>query len=307
MEVLDTLQMDGVLTPGIVSDNRWVPNQVPFCAQEMTKVLTSPIVWGSKLGKNAHDRLKHLWCFEDVEKRDGWENKKYRTLYQMIVQYWNEFLGDQGWEWNDNEFLKFFVRRCWIWPNTTTSKWWTKSATNKTRVWQGLNSSLLWCEYPALWSLVGPCGNPRSFQPHPFDCKLITIEPDDLISQLLTTSGKTESLGHFAIFQYNWSWGDSQWRRELPVQYIETATGELVPESSVTRSVQEEKDFQELWNNLDIVSSMFRDGVQRWYSKKGYLIAGEGEVLRRQRQEEYRNNSKWGRQIYARLEELKLN
>jgi len=41
-----------------------------------------------------------------------------------------------GWKWCHIEFYKFFIKRCPVWPNATTGKWF--SIKQSSRVWHAL-------------------------------------------------------------------------------------------------------------------------------------------------------------------------
>ena len=126
------------LREGWVYSNGMVdPNLVRFCEQDMEEKLDMKLQFGTEKGKTALERLLHLWAFEDGLNRQGWEDKKYRVLYKTLVTSWNTSFGEfADWQWSHVEFLKHFVRRCWIWSNATTTKWWTTCKNSPHRQWK---------------------------------------------------------------------------------------------------------------------------------------------------------------------------
>ena len=120
----------------------WSPNGFHFSVDKLSLQMKGKLNLvgynsnGRQQPKTPLQRLQHLWEFEDGLARKSWKNKPYRLRYQQVVSLWNSLLGPLGWPWSHKEFYKFFIRRCTVWPNSTTSCWFPLK--NHSRVWHGL-------------------------------------------------------------------------------------------------------------------------------------------------------------------------
>ncbi|KAF8451388.1 hypothetical protein BGX38DRAFT_1183094, partial [Terfezia claveryi] len=132
LEVLTTLEKDGSLELDRKADGSVDPNDIRFCEEDMQELLEYRIEFGTDKGKSALSR-------------QGWEDKKYRVLYKTLVENWNVHLGEKvSWIWDDTEFLKQFVRKCWIWPNATTIENITSTAGSVQCIGYNLTHQLQW-------------------------------------------------------------------------------------------------------------------------------------------------------------------
>jgi len=94
-------------------NRQWIPNHARFYVNGLNIVLQEEMEFNTSIGRTALESLLHLWSFDDKEKRDGWNTKKYWILIQELVKSWNSCFGtNTGWIWKHEEFLKHFVRRC---------------------------------------------------------------------------------------------------------------------------------------------------------------------------------------------------
>jgi hypothetical protein len=283
-EVLSVLEKDGWDLGEFKDDtNDWIPNAISFDTTDMPKVLNYRMEFASNKGKSALERLRHLWGFNDDEKRDGWDEKKYRILYQTMVTNWNCYFGDHAeWQWEEVEFLKHFVRRCWVWPHNLTGKWWVKSRQTKERLWQGLCITSLWFAHPTRWYLYGR-GPGKIGHPEPIDTQLIDLSGKDLIARISATAGSTECPGHLLVFQLDWQWKMAHVRRAMPLKTIRDFTGSVVLESQLLRTAQEQRFYNDTWKQSNITNYMISDLIQAFYMRRGYSRTQESSWERRQR------------------------
>ena len=79
----------------------YIANSIQFCKEGIEEELGMRLEFGTAKGKNAEERLLHLWSIDDGERRDGWENKQYHIMYQILVNSWNTIFGDaNGCKWS---------------------------------------------------------------------------------------------------------------------------------------------------------------------------------------------------------------
>lgn len=154
-EILEAAESD--IRPRFVPANGWKINDVLFSIQPLTRILRDDIQLvafisnGRAIPKSTLERLDHLWNFEDGLHRLSWEKKSYRLIYQKICKLWNTRLAKFGWFWSHQEFYKFFIRRCTIWPNATTGKWFPMKKMR--RVWYIVGDINFNVNNPSSWKI----------------------------------------------------------------------------------------------------------------------------------------------------------
>jgi hypothetical protein len=275
MEVLTTLEKDGVLELERAEDGSIDPNSVRFCLDDLVCHLDCPIDWGTHKGKTALERLLHLWAFDDGMTRQGWEDKKYRVLYKTLVATWNTGFGEQAsWTWRDVEFLKHFVRKCWMWPNANTTKWWSKSKTSKQRQWQGLSITALWFATPSRWFLTG-IGDAKPHVPDAIATDIIFMSSQELIAEITSTAGSMRCVGHQLVYQLRWTWPLAIQRRQLPTSKICVFSGTAITQSSLCQTANELVQFNSVWNTPGIKAKILRDIRDVFCRERGYIQGSE--------------------------------
>ena len=99
LDVLSTLEKDGIIELERDENGQIDPNFIHLCEEELEDKLDSRLQFGTDKGKTAMERLLHLWSYDDDLKRQGWEDKKYRVLYKTMIISWNGLFGEfTGWE-----------------------------------------------------------------------------------------------------------------------------------------------------------------------------------------------------------------
>ena len=139
-EVLAVCQSD--MKADVIPEDRWIPTNVYFSVHRLDPImkknfhLVQAISHGQDKLQTPLERLQHLWEFDDGMRRQSWDKKSYRLMYRKILLLWNMHMELYGWKWCHIEFTKFFIRRCPVWPNATTGKWF--SIKQSSRVWHAL-------------------------------------------------------------------------------------------------------------------------------------------------------------------------
>ena len=282
-QILEVLAKDKTLRPEFIDQTSWSPHSIRFSREGLNEILRTTIIFGSNTGRTAIDRLNHLWQFNDNGTRDGWDKKQYRLLYQALVGYWDQYMLNFGWQWNHHEFIKFFGRFCWVWPNTTNSKWWTKALHSNIRIWQGYASTALWFSSTQVWSLTGPEGEARIGKPDKLDSDLLFGDFESIVGRISASAGLVDCPGHLFIYQFRWKWGDSLWRKEQAPQLVRQLDGRHILESEIYRSPSEDILYQQKINDQDFIKKIFFEAHRTWYKKKGYTHVQEqiGEKITR--------------------------
>jgi hypothetical protein len=274
LDVLTILEKDGVIQLERDENDTIDPNSIRFCNEDMENVLDSQLSFGTEKGKSALERLLHLWVFDDGLKRQNWEDKKYRVLYKTLVTNWNVLFGEYAdWEWSHIEFLKHFVRKCWIWPNASTTKWWTKCKNSPQRQWQGLKVTSLWFGKPKRWFLIG-FGQPKAGIPDEINSNLVASELDDLIEEISSTAGTIRCRAHKLVMELEWGWEHAIKRRLTYIPEANVFSGRAISKEALQRTYTELQLYQEAWAEPRMPGWVLFDMLHSFCREKGYPWGG---------------------------------
>lgn len=174
---------------------------------------------GRQVPKTIEQRLYHLFAYngqetnlpeEKMERK--WDKKLYRLRYKTGVEIWNHHLKqfNSSFLWSNVEFFKYFVRRCTLWPNSTTQKWFPlkympgRSDLGKRYVWCGLNYSGHRAFFPKTWKLTN---DPRLLftQAVPLNNTWLTLEVDKVRGIIEDCKGEILSWRDLSA-EYAWDW-----------------------------------------------------------------------------------------------------
>lgn len=221
----EILQACHDILPEDIPEAGWKPNNIKFdaydldCYMHYDLELVNPNPNGKSSVKTPLDRLEHLWGWDTGNPemaRHSWEKKPYRLRYRTGVRIWNERIGCHGWEWSNEEFFKYLIRRCYIWPNTTTGKWFPsknvparekkQGRPSKRHVWHALSSNGLKSMDPKNWRTETK-GNNLPYNPIPLSPLWLnkgTAAIQEYIAKC-NSGDKWQDLG----LVYRWRWGTS--------------------------------------------------------------------------------------------------
>ncbi|KAI5779916.1 hypothetical protein DFH27DRAFT_365363 [Peziza echinospora] len=226
------------------ADTEWTPSNPVFVYSELDKLMEEEIQLvqstsnGRQAPKTIQQRLSHLFAYDgqitgsQEEKMEcKWDKKFYRLRYKKGVEIWNHHLAqfDFNFHWSNVEFFKYFVRRCTLWPNSTTQKWFPlknipgRSDLGKCYVWCGLSRHGHMAFFPETWTLTN---DPRKVftKAIPLDEQWLTLKVD-AVRQMMEDCENGATSWRDMNEEYAWTWLTS-----LPY------TGSIVSRSGVVEN-----------------------------------------------------------------------
>lgn len=215
---------------------------IGFCYRAIDGIMEEPLAMvkdisnGRTKPKTIVERLEHLWAFDEQEQSQTdnsmsrkWEKKHYRLRYQTGVKIWNSKLAESGWEWNNLEFFKYFIRRCHIWPNATTQKWFPLKVipglenSRKQYVWCGVRRAGFHPNVESTWQ-IGSVEEDLPGNPRLIDTRWLEMGVDDVKALIMLAKRSPLSWIDLAR-EYEWTWGGSKLGAgRLPLDRTGTAT-----------------------------------------------------------------------------------
>ena len=188
----------------------WKIGEICFSVDGLDKEMVEPIQLVQDISngrtevKNTLERLDHVWNFDDGLYR-SWDKKHYRLQYQKVVNVWNSYMEKHGWKWCNMEFYKFFARRCFVWPNATTGKWF--SLKNERRVWYTVFFSKSNCNEVGKWE-IGYNIRYITYQSEKPSKKYVGKGYMDIMKYI--NRCKEGAKWRDLSYEYNWDWGKSE-------------------------------------------------------------------------------------------------
>lgn len=199
---------------------------IGFCYKEIDALMEEPLAMvrdtsnGRTQTKTVVQRLEHLWAFDEQGQSDSggmmgrkWDKKQYRLRYQTGVKIWNSKLACSGWEWNNLEFFKYFIRRCHIWPNSTTQKWFplkfvpSSEDKRKQYVWCGVGGRGFHPNQNSTWE-IGHIGDQLPGDPWLVDKRWLKMGVDE-VKALCELCGGQQGSWLDLSREYEWYWNGS--------------------------------------------------------------------------------------------------